>query len=76
MIRLEDSGLKRDGTRWRRHPRLALRKSGIFPYPGEVYHGLGPANVTGYLFVEVEGYVSSVHESEVELVEGEPVRDR
>lgn len=69
MIRLSDSGLERDGTRWRRHPRLALRKSGIFPHPGEVYDGLGPSNVPGYMLVEVDGSVSHVHESEVELVE-------
>lgn len=70
VIRLEELGQGRDGTRWRRARSRALMKAGIFPYPGEIYFGLGKQkNTPGFLYVEHEGFARSVPEHFVERVE-------
>lgn len=70
MIRVEELGQGRDGTRWRRSRRFPLMKAGISPFPGEVYHGLGAQkNCPGFMYVEYEGHARSVPVHLVERAE-------
>lgn len=66
MIRLEESGRQRDGTRWR--PRIrAGAKSGL--REGAIYAGLGRDYVPGYLWIEDGGWARCVSEGELERVD-------
>lgn len=70
MIRLEESGRQRDGTRWRARirPGSASGLRGV-----DLYFGLGRDQVPGYLFIEDGKWARCLHENELELVE--PARE-
>jgi len=69
MIRLEESGRRRDGTRWRARIRAGA-KSGLVP--GELYWGLGADQVAGYQWIEDGKWARCVSTGELEPVESAP----
>ena len=66
MVLLDESGRKRDGTRWRARIRAGA-KSAL--RQGEIYEGLGGDLVPGWVWLEDGKYARCVSEGELERVE-------